>query len=262
MMRVVKVGGRVQADPELAAALATAHGQRHSQAAGAVVVVHGGGDEVTRLQRRLGIEPTFVGGRRVTTDADLDLVRMVLSGTANKRLVAALFVAGVRAVGISGEDGGLLRARTAPNAPLGRVGGHVDADPGLVRDLLARGWLPVVSPLARDEDSREGAALNVNGDDAAAALAAALDADELVLVADVPGVLVNGAVKPTLGADEAAALVADGIAQGGMAAKLEAGFAALSRGVRRVRIAGVAALGDTHAGTNLLPPTTAVPWQR
>lgn len=256
MTRVIKIGGRVQGDGALPAAIVSAHAQ------GGLVVVHGGGDEVTQLQRRLGIEPTFTGGRRVTSDADLDIVRMVLSGTANKRLVAALQVAGARAVGVSGEDGGLLVARTAPGAPLGRVGERVDADAKLLDDLLAGGWLPVVSPLARDADSPVGAALNVNGDDAAAAIAAALSADELVLVADVAGVLVDGAVRATLGADEAAGLISGGVAKGGMAAKLEAGFAALTRGVRRVRIAGLAALADASAGTTLLPPTTAVPWQR
>jgi acetylglutamate kinase len=256
--RVIKIGGRVQADSALPAALAAS--QRSTP--GGVVVVHGGGDEVSRLQRRLGLEPRFVGGRRATSEADLEVVRMVLSGSANKRLVAALQGAGARAVGVSGEDGNLLVARVARGAPLGRVGERVDADPALLRDLLAHGWLPVVSPLARDADSASSAALNVNGDDAAAAVAAALDADELVFVADVPGVLVGGAVVPSLAADEAVGLMGRGIAQGGMAAKLEAACSALARGVHRVRIAGLAALDDTSQGTTLHSSTPVVPWQQ
>jgi acetylglutamate kinase len=258
MTRVIKIGGRVQSDPHLPAALAAAHRAEP----GGVVVVHGGGDDVTALQRRLGQEPTFVGGRRVTSAAELDIVRMVLSGSANKRLVAALIGAGVKAAGISGEDGALLQARVADGAPLGRVGEHVTADAALVRDLLARGWLPVVSPVARDADSTTGDALNVNGDDAAAALAGALGADELVFVADVAGVVVREGVAASLATDDAADLIRSGVAAGGMAAKLEAGFAALSKGVKRVRIANLDALDDPTQGTSLLPSQTAAPWRR
>lgn len=258
MTRVVKIGGRVQSDPRLPAALASAHRAEP----GGLVVVHGGGGDVTALQRRLGQEPTFVGGRRVTSADELDIVRMVLSGTANKRLVAALISAGVKAAGVSGEDGGMLRARVAAGAPLGRVGERVTADATLVRDLLAHGWLPVVSPVARDADSSAGDALNVNGDDAAAALAAALAADELVFVADVPGVVVREAVASSLVSDEAADLIRNGVAAGGMAAKLEAGFSALVKGVKRVRIANLDALDDPAQGTSLLPSPTAAPWRR
>lgn len=254
MTRVIKIGGRVQGDPSLPVALAAASAREP------IVVVHGGGDDISGLQRRLGHEPRFVGGRRATTPEELDIVRMVLSGSANKRLVAALTAAGTRAVGVSGEDGGLLRARTALGAPLGRVGERVEADATLLRDLLAHGWLPVVSPLARDADSRTGDGLNVNGDDAAAAVARALGADELVFVADVAGVMVDGELLPSLSADDAARLVERGVAAGGMAAKLQAGFGARAGGVPRVRIAGLAALEEPSGGTTLLSPATVVPW--
>src|SRR5690606_32037248 len=145
------------------------------------------GDEVTALQRRLGGEPTFVGGRRVTTAGDVDLVRMVLSGLVNKRLVGCLLGAGVPAVGISGEDGALLAAEVLADGALGAVGIPTSADSRVVTALLDAGFVPVISPLARDAAS--GAPLNVNGDDAAAAIAASLGATELLLVADVPGVL-------------------------------------------------------------------------
>ena len=163
---------------------------------------------MSALQRRLGLEPVFHGGRRVTSEADLEIVRMVLSGTINKRLVAMLLSHGVRAAGISGEDAMLFKARATDAATMGRVGGAVTVDPSLVLQLRAGGFVPVVSPLARDADdvSSTGSGLNVNGDDAAAALAGALAADELVLVADVAGVLDNGAVIPSLELEQAESL--------------------------------------------------------
>jgi acetylglutamate kinase len=246
-IRVVKLGGRVQQDRSLPHALRA----YISAAAGNVVVVHGGGDEVSALQRRLGHEPRFVGGRRVTTADDLEIVRMVLSGTANKRLVGALGAAGIRAAGLSGEDGRLLSARVADGAPLGRVGERISVAPGILRDLMARRWVPVVSPLACDAaDPTSG--LNVNGDDAAAAIAAALRADELLFIADVLGVLVGDSVRPVLGEDEARTLVGQGLAHGGMSAKLTAGFAALSAGVSRVRVGDAASLTDATRGTLLV----------
>jgi acetylglutamate kinase len=246
--RVVKVGGRAQSDARLTAALAAAAGAP----GGSLCIVHGGGDEVSALQRRLGLEPAFSGGRRITSEADLEVVRMVLSGTINKRIVAQLLTAGVRAVGISGEDAGLFTARATNAATMGRVGGAVTVRPDVVRQLQAGRFVPVISPLARDADDPAGAGLNVNGDDAAAALASALQADELVLVADVPGVLDSGVVLPLLDVERAQALVASGVATAGMAAKLEAAAAALLGGVARVRIAGIDGIVDPAAGTRIV----------
>lgn len=249
MTRVVKVGGRAQGDARLGAALAAA-ARGDGRSAPALCVVHGGGDEVSALQRRLGLEPVFRGGRRVTSEADLEVVRMVLSGTINKRLVALLLSHGVRAAGISGEDGLLFQARATDPENMGRVGGAVTVDVAIVRQLVAGGFVPVISPLARDAGG--GGGLNVNGDDAAAALAGALGADELVLVADVPGVLADGALIRSLDLERADALVVAGVAVGGMAAKLEAAAAALHAGVARVRIAGLDGIGDPDAGTRVV----------
>jgi acetylglutamate kinase len=253
MMRVVKIGGRAQGDPRLGPALAAAARATGSSAA-ALCVVHGGGDEVSALQRRLGLEPVFHGGRRVTSDADLEIVRMVLSGTTNKRLVAMLLSHGVRAAGISGEDGMLFRAHATDPKTMGRVGGTVTVDPAIVLQLMAGGFVPVVSPLARDADDAgtTGSGLNVNGDDAAAALAGALAADELVLVADVAGVLDDGKVVHSLDREQAESLIASGVAAGGMAAKLQAAAAALHAGVARVRIAGLDGIGNPDAGTRVV----------
>lgn len=250
-VRVVKIGGRAQRDASLTARILEA-----VRAPGArVVVVHGGGDEVSALQRQLGVEPTFVDGRRVTRATDLEAVRMVLSGTVNKRLVAQLITAGVRAVGVSGEDGGLITARVT-DATFGRVGGDVITDATLAADLLNGGWVPVISPLARDREAPDGAGLNVNGDDAAASIAAGLGADELVFVADVPGVLEEGTVLAGIDSTAIAALVARGVVQGGMRAKLEAATMALRNGVRRVRIAGLAGITDPSVGTIVSLTTT------
>lgn len=245
MTRVIKIGGRAQESAHLPREIAAAW-QRD---AGALCVVHGGGDEISALQRALGEEPRFAGGRRVTSERDVEIVRMALSGTANKRLVARLLSAGAPALGLSGEDGALVTATPVPGA-LGRVGAPERVNVPLLRHLLDGGYLPVISPLARDAGAT-GAALNVNGDDAAAAIAVALGADELLLVADVPGVLVGGAAVPVLDADDAAAAIARGVASGGMAAKLQAGLAALRQGVERVRIGDLDAILDPTRGTTL-----------
>ncbi|MEX2180576.1 MAG: acetylglutamate kinase [Gemmatimonadaceae bacterium] len=242
--RVIKLGGRAQGDPRLPGLVATA-----ARAVGTrIVIVHGGGDEVSAMQRRLGLEPTFIGGRRVTSDADLEIVRMLLSGTVNKRIVAQLAAAGARAVGVSGEDGGLLTARVG-DAALGRVGRDVAADPALLDHLLDGGWLPVVSPLAREAGGTGG--LNVNGDDAAAAIATALEADELLFVADVDGVREDGHRVPRLDPDGIRELAARGVAQGGMLAKLEAALSALAGGVQRVRVASLDAIAHPTLGTTI-----------
>ena len=254
---VVKLGGRVQGDPALAPALARLCARRP----GGVVVVHGGGDEVSALQRAFGAEPRFVGGRRVTSERDLDYVRMVLSGTSNKRLVSNLLAAGVVAVGISGEDAATIAA--VPGDPaLGYVGTVAGVDARLLRTLLGAGYVPVVSPVACDANAGGAGALNVNGDDAAAAVAAALGADEIVFLADVPGVLDAGALVPTLDAERAQALIASGVAAGGMATKLEAALAALAGGVRRARVASLAALDDPAAGTHVVSTGGAAPAPR
>jgi acetylglutamate kinase len=245
--RVVKVGGRAQAEPALAGALAAVH----LAAPGSLLVVHGGGDEVSTLQRLHGVPAVFHGGRRVTSAADLAIVRMALSGSANKRLVAALNDAGVPAVGLSGEDGALLRARPIDHAQLGFVGAPSGVNVSLLRTLLRAGYLPVISPVARSEDATVGPTLNVNGDDAAAAIAIAVGAQELLLVSDVEAVLENGVAISELDGPAAQRLIDQGTATGGMGAKLEAALAALEGGVSRVRISDIGAIAADDRGTVL-----------
>jgi acetylglutamate kinase len=244
MTRVVKLGGRAQGDSRLEVELA-----RAVAGDARLVLVHGGGDEVSALQRRLGLEPRFVDGRRATTAEDLAVAQMVLSGAANKRLVARLLTAGVPAVGISGEDGLLLTADALARDTLGEVGTPRSVDPALPLALLDAGYTPVISPIARD--AATGQALNVNGDDAAAAIAAALHAVELLLVADVPGVMHEGRTLQRLDVDAVHELVATGVASGGMIAKLDAARRALELGVPAVRIGDLSAIADRERGTVL-----------
>ena len=245
--RVIKIGGRPQLDPSLIAALAAAT----RVAPGSLIVVHGGGDEVSTLQRLYGVEARFSGGRRVTSALDLEIIRMALSGSANKRLVASLNDAGVAAVGLSGEDGGLLVASPLDPDTYGHVGTPSSVNADLLRLLLGAGYLPVLSPVSRSSDAAMGATLNVNGDDAAAAIAVAVGADELLLVSDVAGVLLDDRPVSTLGPDDAQRLIDDGTARGGMAAKLQAALAALDGGVQRVRISDIAAIQHLERGTVL-----------
>ncbi|MBL0939001.1 MAG: acetylglutamate kinase [Gemmatimonadaceae bacterium] len=246
---VVKLGGRTQNDAALPSALAALW----KASSGRVVVVHGGGDQISALQRLRGEEPVFIGGRRVTTDTALELVRMVLSGLANKQMVSALVAAGAPAVGISGEDAGLLRATPIDVEQFGHSGTPATVDAGVVQALLTAGYLPVISPVAARASHSESGAYNVNGDDAAAAIAAALGAAELFLMADVPGVLDGDKQRlALLTLDDARALVASGVAGGGMAAKLDACAMALAGGVSRVRIGDLAALTVPEAGTAIV----------
>lgn len=247
MTRVIKVGGRAQGDPALAAALASAA----RTTPGSLVVVHGGGDEVSMLQRLHGAAPKFKGGRRVTSRLDLDIIRMALSGSANKRLVSALVEAGAPAVGLSGEDGGLLLATPLDADEFCHVGVPVSVNVHLLRHMLDGGYLPVLSPVSRSTSPADGLTLNVNGDDAAAAIAVSLGAEELLLVSDVPGVLRDGVALASLSTDDTQRLIDDGTAQGGMAAKLQAAVAALDGGVLRVRISDIDAIEDRERGTML-----------
>lgn len=246
MKTVIKIGGRAQSSPVLGATLA----QAWRQSPGDICLVHGGGDEISAMQRTLGAAPGFSGGRRVTSADDIGVVRMVLSGVVNKRLVSLLVDAGVRAVGISGEDAGFLEAQPLGIEEFGHVGMPARVGSELIATLLAGDYLPVISPLARN--GAGSGALNVNGDDAAAAIAVATNAEQLLLIADVDGVLDGDEeVLEHLDVESARALIASGIASRGMAAKLEAAHAALAGGVPSVRITSLAGILDAAIGTTM-----------
>jgi acetylglutamate kinase len=239
---VVKVGGNEVDDAEWVGRLAAA-----IRRMGPVVVVHGGGKEVSTLQRTLGAEPQWRDGLRVTTPEAMRAVSMVLSGLVNKRLAAALIGAGVDALGVSGEDASLLRAIVAAGGQMGRTGKIVEVRADLLRGWLRQGLTPVISPVSRGPD---GEPLNVNADDAAAAVAGAMGAAELLFVSNVPGVLDGGATLGEVTADGVEELIAAGTADGGMAPKLRAASRA-AHGVGAVRIGDLEMLRDRGAGTRV-----------
>jgi acetylglutamate kinase len=243
---VVKVGGNEVEDARWTARLAEAVA---SSPAG-TVIVHGGGKEVTELQRTLGAEPEWRDGLRITTPEALRAVAMVLSGVVNKRLVAALITAGRDAVGLSGEDGAILRAVPARGGQLGRTGEIAEVRTDLILTLLKAGFTPVLSPVSRGPD---GGALNVNADDAAAAVASALGASHFKLVSNVPGVLKEGAPLPVVSTSDLEDLIRAGVASGGMVPKLRAGMRAACSGVADVRIGDLSLLERAEAGTRIIP---------
>jgi acetylglutamate kinase len=188
----------------------------------------------------------------------LDVVSMVLNGRVNKRIVRALRRAGVDAIGLSGEDGGLIEAGLAEGGTIGRVGAIRGVRAALLAWTEERGLVPVIAPVSAGPD---GDALNVNADEAAAAVAVAAGADELLFVTDVDGVLDAGVVRSELSAAEAASLIATGVATGGMALKLRAAMRAIETGVRRVRIGNPAALADESAGTRIQRRSEVAAWR-
>jgi acetylglutamate kinase len=198
------------------------------------VIVHGGGPQVSEFTRALGREPVFVDGLRVTTQEDLEVVRMVLAGSVNKDVVRLINRHGAMAAGLSGEDGGLMRAtKKRGEVDLGFVGEIVRIDPAIVTDLL-RDFIPVIATLGVDE---AGQTYNINADEAASEIAPAISARKLVFLTDVAGILDrDGQVIPEIRADEAARLIEDGTLSGGMIPKVQAALKAIQDGVQAVTI--------------------------
>jgi acetylglutamate kinase len=240
-LRVYKVGGPALEDPDLMAPLAA-----EVRAQERVLLVHGGGRHIERLLKALGIASRFVGGRRETSPEAMDVVEQVLSGGTNKTLSAGLTAAGVPAVGISGRDGGLIRARLAPE--LGRVGTPERVDPRVLHALWDAGLVPVVSPVS---SGPAGEAVNVNADEAALALARALRAESLVYLSDVDGVRAESETLASLSAGDARRLTEAGVITGGMAMKVRAALDAAAAGIAEVVVAGKARLTGGFAGTRV-----------
>ncbi len=259
---VVKLGGEVVAGEKIAAIARDLRALADEKQR--VVVTHGGGPQATALQARLGIAPRMVGGRRITDEATLEVMKMTIAGQVNVDLCARLRAAGVRAVGL--HD--VVRAERRPprvisgggDAPvdLGHVGDPTGFDLALINELLDGGRMPVVACLGHDD---AGAIYNINADIVANQLAGALRADALVLVTATPGVLAdvkNPASRlPRLTVEEGRRAISDGTVSGGMIPKLEESFAALAAGARAIYIVD----GDVHraltapgsVGTVLLP---------
>jgi len=244
-MNVIKLGGSLLDDP---ARRAEALGAIAAQwnAGKEIVLVHGGGKHVDANLKRLGIPKRTYAGLRITDDATLDVVVATLAGSVNKMLVAELSAMGVIVAGISGCDASTLAAEQHPpidGVDLGHVGRVTGGDPMLIQALVTSGILPVVSSIAEGPD---GALLNVNADTAAAAIAIAVGAEELIFITDVAGLLdATGNVVPELCATDAEALLGSEVVTGGMRPKLQAALHALGSGVRRITI-------GEEGGTNLV----------
>jgi acetylglutamate kinase len=232
---VVKYGGAAMDTVGLAASFAEDIALLQSAGITAVVV-HGGGPQVTHVSERLGIETTFVDGLRVTDAETLDVATMVLAGKLNTDVVASLVTGGVRAVGLSGVDGGLLLARKQSGPDLGFVGEVVHVNASVLRTLTDQRFVPVVASIAVDETT--GQAYNVNADVVASQLAIELGAEKLVYINDVQGVIgPDGDLLSELSASQGEALLAQpGVVAGGMIPKLESAVAAVRAGVGRVHL--------------------------
>lgn len=211
-----------------------------------LVVVHGGGKEISTMQQQLGITPRYLDGLRITDAASLAVVQMVLCGLVNKRLVQHLLREGVDALGLSGIDQGLVRASKMqhPLQDMAFTGSITQVRAEVLCDLLARGITPVVAPICLGEDS----AYNVNADHVAGALAGALNASRLVFLTNVEGVLAGGQVVPRLTLKEAQFLVNDGTIFGGMIPKVKTALEALDHGVQQVVITNLSGL-KANGGT-------------
>ena len=257
---VVKYGGNAMISDELRRAVISDLILLHLVGI-RVVVVHGGGPEITEMLRKIGKESRFVDGLRHTDEETMDVVQQVLCGKVNKNLVATLNQTGGRAVGLCGMDAGLFQARML-DEKYGLVGEITAVEPRVVVDSLENGYIPVVSTVAQGTDG--SAAYNINADTAAAKLAVALGAEKLLLLTDVRGLLRDpadeGTLLPEVRLSQVPGLVKDGVIKGGMLPKVECCVEAVRSGVKNAVILDgriphsllIELLSDAGIGTMLL----------
>ncbi len=197
------------------------------------VVVHGGGPQINRMLESLDIQSSFVRGQRVTDASTMRVVEMILAGEINGEIVTRIDLAGGKAAGLSGKDGGLIRARRL-DEDLGQVGQVVSVDAEVIEALQARGFIPVVAPVGSGDD---GETLNINADTVAGKLAEALGAEKLLLLTDIEGIQDEaGRLQSSLTVSEARKLIETGVVDGGMIPKVQCCLEALAGGVRMVHI--------------------------
>jgi len=198
-----------------------------------VVVVHGGGKEITALSQKLNIETKFVNGQRYTDEETRDVVQMVLAGSINKDIVRRINIHGGRAVGVSGIDAGTVTVKKYEQDDLGLVGEVVDVNTLLIKNLLRDGYLPVIAPIGVDEN---GTVYNVNADIAAGSIAGALEATKLVYMTDIEGVKAGDDLITHLTKEDAERFIKDKTIKGGMIPKVESALDAIDKGVQKVHI--------------------------
>jgi acetylglutamate kinase len=237
MTQVIKVGGNELDDPTFVKGLV----RTVKALPDPPVLVHGGGKEIRSLQERLGLEPQYIDGLRVTDQESLAVVQMVLAGRINKRLVASLTAEGVDAFGMSGVDRGAVKAVKLehPAGDLGWVGRIVAVRTEVFDRLLDDGITAVLSPICWGSD---GSMFNVNADHVALAVASALGAETLVFVSNVPGVMAGDQLVEHINSDHAETLIADGVVFGGMVPKVRSALEAVAAGVNAVCITNLEGL--------------------
>jgi len=225
-----------------------------------VVLVHGGGPEITDTLNKIGKESVFVDGLRVTDKETVDVVQMVLAGKINKSLVNMLEIKGGNAIGISGLDGHMIRAEMK-DEKLGFVGRITDVDVTMINDLLEKGYIPVVSTIGCDD---KGNVYNINADTAAAYIAGAMEAERLITMTDIEGILRDkddhSSIIPCIDIKGAQELFATGVVSGGMIPKVQCCIDAIHRGVKKVTILDgrvphallIETLTDEGAGTMIV----------
>ncbi len=245
-MQVIKIGGNELDDPTFIDNLS----QAVAALAEPIILVHGGGKEIRELQEKLGIAPQYIDGLRVTDAESLAVVKMVLAGRINKRLVASLVTAGVDAFGMSGVDRSAIKAEKLqhPQGDLGQVGRVTFVRTEVFKHLLDEGVMPVLSPICYGPD---GSIFNVNADHVAMAIAIAMSTDVLVFVSNVPGVLRHSELLPHLTTGEVEQLIAEKIIVNGMIPKVRSAVEAVTSGVKAVKITNLAGLKE-GTGTTIV----------
>lgn len=233
---VVKYGGNAMISEELRQAVISDIILLHLVGI-QVVVVHGGGPEISAMLKKIGKESKFVDGLRYTDTETMEVVQQVLCGKVNKDLVATLNAMGGRALGLCGMDAGLFQAKKL-DEKYGLVGEMVQVDPAIVNDALSDGYIPVVSTVAQGVDGET--AYNINADTAAAKLAVALGAEKLILLTDVRGLLLDpkdgSTLLPVVELSKVPGLIKDGVIQGGMIPKVDCCVEAVRSGVKNAVI--------------------------
>ncbi len=232
---VIKYGGNAMINPELVDCVMKDI-VLLNQIGIKVVLVHGGGPEISEMLKRVGKESKFVNGLRQTDEETVEIVQMVLCGKINKNLTGIINRMGGKAIGLSGLDGGLIKAEKL-SEELGFVGEVKEINPAPIFDILEKGYIPVVSSVGHDE---EGNVYNINADTVAARLASAIGASSLISMTDIKGILRNkddeSSLIPVIGVDEAPALIEEGVICGGMIPKVNCCIDAIKNGVKRVFI--------------------------
>ena len=208
-----------------------------------ILFVHGGGAAVSQIQKQYGIEPRFVDGKRLTSAVEMDLVDMGLAGLMNKHLVRLFQKSGLKAVGLSGADGGMILSSDACGDAddENRTGSVEDVKPELIELLMGSGFFPVLSSVSSDSN---GKGMNINADEAALAIASAVEADTLIFISDIPGILIDGAVMPHMDESSIEHYIGSGDIQGGMIPKVRSSLEAIRQGVHSISISNYEGSGD------------------